>query len=432
MEFRVLGPLDVRDDDRPLAIGGRKQRQLLAILLVNANSVVPTDRLIDELWGERPPETAATALHVYVSKLRKALPGGALLTRPPGYVLEVDPDRIDARRFERLVREGSGALAGGDAARAAALLHESLRLWRGPALAEFAFDAFAQPEIRRLEELRLVAVEERIEADLALGRHAEVVGELDALVAEHRFRERLRAQLVLALYRCGRQAEALEAFQDARRALVDELGIEPSARLQRLERAILTQSPDLDLRAPERLVVPAGERRVVTVLFADLGVETEGTNDPEGARELLARVYAAVGEEVEATAGTLERGLAGAVMVTFGAPVPQPDHTARALRTALAIRDRVADLVCKPPAFRAGIESGEVVVGEPGESGSFVIGEPVTAAARLVRSASPGDILVGARAAAQAPDDLRLAAPDDDAGPWPPGARRLEGARARL
>ena len=429
MEFRLLGPLDVRLGDRPVAIGGRKQRQLLAILLVNANSVVSTDRLIDELWAESPPETAATALQVYVSKLRKVLPSETLLTRPPGYVLEVDPESIDVRRFEHLVREASAALARGDAGGGAAMLHESLRLWRGSALAEFAFDAFAQPEITRLEELRLVAVEERIEADLALGRHAEVVGELEALLGQHPFRERLRAQLVLALYRCGRQAEALKAFQGARRALVDELGLEPSARLQRLERAILTQSPELDLRAPEARAVLAGERRLVTVLFADLGVDAAGAEDPERARELLARVYAAVDEEVAAAGGTLERGLAGAVMVTFGAPVPQRDHAARALRTALAIRRRLADLVGEPLTFRAGIETGDVVVGEPGESGSFVIGEPVTAAARLIRGASPGDILVGPRAALEAADEFAFAGSAAEL--RASGAQRLEGARTR-
>src|SRR5215218_4075014 len=233
MEFRVLGPLEVRDGDRSLPLAGAKQRALLAVLLVNANRVVSRDRLIDELWGEQPPETAVQSLQVYVSRLRKVLPPETLLTRPPGYLLEVAPSDVDLQRFERLLSEGHQALAEGDAEGAAQVLHDALALWRGPALAEFAFDPFAQAEIGRLEDLRLAAVEERIEADLALGRHADLIGELQALIAENPHRERLRGQLMLALYRSGRQAEALAAYQAARHALVDELGIEPSANLQR-------------------------------------------------------------------------------------------------------------------------------------------------------------------------------------------------------
>ena len=260
MEYRVLGPLEVRDGAESLPLAGAKQRALLALLLVHANHVLSRDRLIDELWGGEPPETAVQSLQVYVSRLRKLLPADALLTRPPGYLLEVAPDELDLQRFERLLDAGREALAQGESEEASRLLHDALALWRGPALAEFAFERFAQGEIGRLEDLRLAAVEERIEADLVLGRHADLIGELEALIVENPYRERLRGQLMLALYRSGRQAEALEAYQAARHALVDELGIEPGADLQRLEKAILTQDEALD--TPPR---PARSAELVTL-----------------------------------------------------------------------------------------------------------------------------------------------------------------------
>jgi len=250
MEFRVLGPLEARDGERTMSLGGARQRALLAILLLHAGEVVSVDRLIDELWGEEPPATAAHTIQVFVSRLRKALePGGfdRLLTRAPGYLLELEPDELDLSRFERLVERARGEAASGSSSAAAATLRDALALSRGPALADFAFEPFAQAPAARLEELRLATLEERIDADLACGRHAELVGELEALVREHPLRERLRGQLMLALYRSGRQAEALDLFQAGRRALVDELGIDPSPALQRLERAILQQDASLEL-----------------------------------------------------------------------------------------------------------------------------------------------------------------------------------------
>lgn len=270
MEFRILGALEIYERDRALRLGGPKQRALLAVLLLHANEVVSTDRLIDALWGERPPETAAKALHVYVSQLRKALePNGAtgsgqmLQTRTPGYVLRVRPEQLDLRRFESLVAEAKLALAQGDAARGSAKLRDALALWRGPALSDLTYEPFAQAEIARLEELRLAALEERIQADLALGLHGDLVGELEALVAGHPLRERFRMQLMLALYRSGRQAEALETYREARRLLVDELGLEPSPALQRLERAVLSQDPSLELvsRSEPAAVVPTPSSR---------------------------------------------------------------------------------------------------------------------------------------------------------------------------
>ena len=235
-----------------MSLGGPKPRALLAVLLLHANEVVATDRLIDELWGEDSPEDAAAALRVNVSRLRKTLPQDVLTTRSPGYVIRVEPDTLDLHRFERLADEGRSLLARGLAADAAKRLHEALSLWRGPALADFAYESFALAAIARLEEIRLAAIELRIDADLALGRHDELVGELEALVSEHPLRERLRRYLMTALYRSGRQAEALDAYQDARRALVDGLGIEPGAELQKLEQAILRHDPSLDLHEPAR------------------------------------------------------------------------------------------------------------------------------------------------------------------------------------
>ena len=254
MEFGLLGTLEVRAGDGPLPLGGPKQRALLALLLLHANRVVARERLIDELWGEDPPETAVKAVQVYVSRLRKLLPEGMLVTRPPGYLLEVEPEALDLQRFERLVAEARKA----DPARASTLLREALGLWRGPPLAEFGEEPFARVEAGRLQDLRLAALEERIEADLALGRHAELVGELEVLIAEHPQRERLRGQLMLALYRSGRQAEALEAYREARAAL-DELGIEPGAALRQLEKQILTQDAALELPRERVLVGGLGQ-----------------------------------------------------------------------------------------------------------------------------------------------------------------------------
>src|SRR5918999_920603 len=241
MDFRILGPLEVLDEGRAVALGGSKQRSLLALFLVHANETLTTDRLIDELWGDRPPATAAKNVQMQVSRLRKALAAGAgrelVVTRERGYELELDP--------ERLLDEGRSELAGGQPKRAAATLEAALAMWRGAPLADLAYEPYAQREIARLEDLRVGAFEQLIEAKLALGSHAEVVSQLESLIAEHPYRERLRAQLMLALYRCDRQADALQAYQDARRQLVEELGIEPGERLRELERAILAQDPAL-------------------------------------------------------------------------------------------------------------------------------------------------------------------------------------------
>ena len=253
MDFRILGPLEVLSEERVLDVGGGKQRGLLALLLIHANEVVSSDRLIDGLWPEQQPASAAKIIHAHVSRLRKALaiPGdGILVTHGNGYVLNVEPGHLDVDRFRQLLDQGREALAAGDPDRAAEVLQRALALWRGPALVDFAYDSFAQEEIARLEDLHLAALEERIEADLALGRHDDVLQELNELVRQHPLRERLRGQLMLALYRAGRQADALEVYREGRRRLADDLGLEPSPSLQQLERAILTHDPALE--APTR------------------------------------------------------------------------------------------------------------------------------------------------------------------------------------
>jgi len=257
LEFRLLGPLEVRREGRPLRLGGERQRALLALLLLHANEVVPSERLIEELFGDDASESAANALQVGISRLRRVLgnghssggEGGVVLTRPRGYLLRTDPEQLDVALFERLLAEGRRELATGDAIAAAATLREALALWRGPALADLALLEFTQPEIRRLEELRLSALMERIEADLALGRADELFPELDALVEANPLQERLRGQLMLALYRSGRQADALEVYRQTRELLRDELGLEPSKALQELERSILRHDSALDLEA---------------------------------------------------------------------------------------------------------------------------------------------------------------------------------------
>jgi DNA-binding SARP family transcriptional activator len=245
MDFAILGPLEVGDDRGPLPIGGTKQRTLLALLLLHSNQVVSSGRLIDELWGDEPPQSGSAALQVRVSQLRKALgAGGARLeTRAPGYLLRLERDELDLHRFERLTQEAAHA----EPSQAAALLQEALALWRGPPLAEFAYESFAQAAIRRLEELRLAAVERKVAAELALGRQADLIAELEGLVREHPLREQLQSQLMLALYRSGRQAEALETFKRARSSLESELGLEPGPALRELERQILRHDPGLEL-----------------------------------------------------------------------------------------------------------------------------------------------------------------------------------------
>jgi len=275
LEYRILGPVEVLGGEGPLPLGGQKQRALLALLLLGEGRVVSTDRLLDALWGEHPPRTATTSLQNLVSGLRKVLGADAVVTQPPGYRLRPPPGSLDLERFTQLVRDARGQ----EPEERSRTLREALALWRGAPLADLAFEAFAQSEIARLEDLRLAVLEERLEADLEAGRHSELVGELVGLVREHPHREGLYRLLMLALYRSGRQAEALDVYQAARRALVETLGIEPSPALQALHGSILRQEAGLESPdgepPPEDHFREVGRElltgRVVPVLGADVG-----------------------------------------------------------------------------------------------------------------------------------------------------------------
>jgi len=329
--FRILGPLEVVEGDQTLTLGGPRQRALLAVLLLRANEVVSTDRLADELWGESPPPTAAKAIQVYVSKLRKQLGENRLVTRAPGYVLLAEASELDLGRFEQLVSKARQATP----ELAVAHLRDALALWRGAPLADLEYEAFAQAEIARLEELRLAVLEERVDADLAAGRHRETLGELESLVAAHPLRERLAGQLMLALYRSGRQAEALDVYQRTRQVLVEEIGLEPNPALQRIEKAILTQDASLDLAEPG----PEAPERAVLVALLDaenvdglLGLAVPLASQP--AREVIAACVLeadAHSELAQATAdlrqrrdSLLEQGVSARV-AAFTSPRPSED-----------------------------------------------------------------------------------------------------------
>ena len=405
MDFRILGPLEVLDEGRVVALGGSKQRALLAVLVLHANETLSTDRLIDELWPEQPPATAAKTVQVHVSRLRKALGEGPIATRAGGYRLEADPERIDARLYERLVADARLAIKEGRLDQAAATLEQARVMWRGPPLADLAYEPFAQGEIARLADLRLAAQELYVEARMALGAHAEVIGELEALVVEHPYRERLHAQLMLALYRCDRQADALQAFQDARRALVEELGIEPGERLRDLERAILAQDPALALPEPE---APAGprrpsapeparsERRLISVLVVDvLGPSGVAERlDPESLHALTDRCAELCAATIERHGGTMEPLTGDAVVGVFGLPELHEDDAVRAVRAAHELLDAAGELGLEG-APRMGLDAGEVFVSPGARRPAFATGGAFAAAARLQTRAAAGEILLG-------------------------------------
>jgi DNA-binding SARP family transcriptional activator len=436
LEFRILGPLEAARGGRPLRLGGARQRSLLAVLLLHANELVSRDRLIEELWGEEPPETAASALRVHVAQLRKALSDGEpsdrlIVTRAPGYVLTLEPDQLDLHRFERLADQGSRALSEGHWSEASKALHEALALWRGPALADLAYEGFAQPEIARLAELRLSTLESRIEADLALGRHADVIAELEALVAEHPLRELPRGQLMLAFYRTGRQAEALALYRETRRALGDELGIDPSPALQQLERGILRQDPALE--APRGRSTSGPERgiestRPITILVA------EASEPEEEALDLM--VDAVLRHEGRVTSFERE-----GILACFGIPAASEDDPERALVAALELRD---DLGRRGLDAAVGVSTGEVHVAAAAPSA----GRVVSLAERLQASAAPGTVLVSAATHRQTRLAFEFEAVLIDPGPVgagplpayavrralprPAKARGIEGIRAAL
>ncbi len=383
MELRLLGPFEASRGGRPVALGGPKPRALLALLVLDLGRVVSVDRLVEELWPDTPPETATHAVQVYVSQLRKFL-GEALARQGPGYVLTLEPDVVDVQRFGRLAAEGHEELLAGNAAAAAGTLRDALSLWRGPALVDFAYEPFAQTDIARLEELRLGVLEDRIEADLALGRHAELVAEIEALVEAQRLRERPRALLMRALYLSGRQTDALAAYRAGRHALVDEIGIEPGPELKALEAAILRQDDSL---LPSTPPVAIRTRRLATVL--SIGLEIFGEEaDLETQDRALETGRSAVVAAVTRHGGTAEHNADGSVSASFGVPVAHEDDPIRAGRAALEAHSALA--LVEGVELRAGIEAGEVMAG-----GRTASGPPVKAAAVLRQAAGAGEILVG-------------------------------------
>jgi DNA-binding SARP family transcriptional activator len=396
MDFRILGPLEVWDRGRPLELRRPKHRALLAMLLLRPGETVSSDELIDGLWGEAPPRTAKAALQNYVAQLRHALGPGVLLSRGGAYVLDVSSEQTDLGRFERLAAEGRAA----SGEERVEKLREALPLWRGPPLADLVFEPFALHEVGRLEDLRTAALEDLIDAELSLGAGADLVGELEALIVEHPFRERLRAQLMLALYRAGRQADALAAYQEI---LVDELGIEPSAPLRELEQAILRQDASLLVPAGVERKTPtvtAERRKIVTVLLAEVAFPE--TLDPELLRETSLRTLVTVRDVLEAHGATIEQRGGDEVMAVFGVPRAHEDDALRAARAALELQgelDPALGALARGERgqleLRIGIETGEVLAGADEAGHGFIAGPAITLAKRLLQQAHVGEVLAG-------------------------------------
>ncbi|HET7743144.1 MAG TPA: BTAD domain-containing putative transcriptional regulator [Gaiellaceae bacterium] len=406
LEIRLLGSLEARDGDRDLTPRRLKQRALLATLALRVGEPTSADRLVEHLWGEEAPKSAKHALENYVSELRKALGGETIATRPAGYVLDIDREAVDVVRFERLVAE----LPDTDPAARAKRLREALVLVRGPPLADLAFEPFALTEAPRLQELELHAREALADAELELGNPADALLLLEPLVAAHPFRERLRAQQMVALYRSGRQADALAAYQDARRVLVEELGIDPGPELQDLERAILRQ--DEHLRPPPLppgLSVPSAAhetprpaRKTVTVVVVELansGALAERL-DPEPLRAVLDRYLAAARMAVDRHRGVCGRLAGNAVVAAFGVPAAHEDDALRAVRAATELREAVGvlndGLLPEHGVFlevTTALSTGEALVGTAAEDPAT--GRAVAVAERLGRAAQPGQIVLG-------------------------------------
>jgi DNA-binding SARP family transcriptional activator len=380
--------------------------------------------LADALWGERPPATAVKTLQVYVAKLRKLLGKGLIETRPGGYLLHTDPGTVDATRFEELIAAGRDLLSAAEAGAARERLGEALALWRGPPLAEFQYESFARDETRRLEELRLVAQELWLESELSLGHHAEAVPELEALIREHPLRENPRRLLMIALYRSGRQADALDAYQATRATLVDELGIEPSRDLRDLHQQILNQDPVLDLvravdRRPDRetplaAAPPRSEeaardesepvrrdaRKTVTVLFVSIEVACDSGEqlDPEMLRRVAGRALREAREATERHGGSLETLSGDSLTAVFGLPSAHGDDALRAMRATVELRGALTALASELRAaqaigldWRAGVCTGEVIAGVDVSGQGRATGEPLTRSGRIAVS---GEVVI--------------------------------------
>ncbi len=415
LEFKVLGPLEVRRGAVVLPLGGPGQRMLLAVLILCANEIVSTDRLSRLLWEDEPPDTAKHILQINISRLRKVLEAEpsnprVLLTRSPGYMLRVPGESIDALRFQTLVEEGQG-MALEEPERAAATLAEALALWRGEVLADLPIDPSRLPGVARLEEIRLAAIEDRVDAELALGHHAGLVGELRSLVSAYPFRERITRQLMIALYRSGRQSEALSAFEDARSRLASEVGIDPGSQLQALEQLVLRHDPSLDLsHAPARneqdndLELATHEvRKTTTVLYCDVAVSAVygESPDPERLHRALLRSFETMRSSVVRHGGIIEKSIGQGTMAVFGIPQVQEDDALRAVRAAADVQQAIAVLnkelerdFSMNVSVRIGINTGEAIADD--RSGDHMIaGSAANVAARLEQAAAPNEILLG-------------------------------------
>jgi len=409
MEFRMLGPVEVRRGEESLALGGAKQRALLAILLVHANHIVSRERLAELLWGDEPPSTADHVIEVYVSQLRRVLePEGApykvLVHKPAGYVLQVAPSDIDVNQFASLVEEARSA----QPAAAATQLARALEMWRGPALADFAGESFALSESARLNELRLYAREERIGAELALGHHAQLIGELQGLVEEHPLRERLCGQLMLALYRSGRQAEASDIYQKTRERLVDELGMEPGPELQELLKRILQQETGLAAAPSAPPTLPSG---TMTFLITDLeGSTRRWDRSPDEMREAMAIHDTVLGGGITAHDGLqVESGREGdSILAVF---VRATD----ALKCALDVQRQFAAQQWPAGAdlhLRVALHSGEAEL-----RGGHYFGPTVYRCARVLATSHGDQVLLTQAAHDLVVDSLREGAALRDLGP---------------
>src|SRR5215468_9950507 len=415
MRIRILGPFHVEDGGQQITIGGVRQRAVLADLLLHANEVVPSEQILVDLWGEDTPPSAANALQAAVSRLRRVLPPSRLTTTGPGYMLRIFPAEVDAVQFEQLIFEGRDVLAAGAAAEAVQLLDQAMTLWRGPPLADFRYEPFAQAEIARLEELQLACLEERNEAQLALGSPGALTAELGRIVNDHPLRERLRGQLMLALYRSGRQTEALEAYREFRKVLMEDLGLEPSSALRELEAAILRHDPVL---APGSATSgPAQARRPVTVLCVALQVAPSSgvTLDPEAHGVLNEHLVSSLMAVLDRHGGKLAASDSEHLMGVFGVTTLHEDDALRAVRASLEAREALTAEAGTLPrhyganlVYRFGLATGEALVGGAGPLG--FAGDVGARAVMLAEAAGPGEILIS-----QQTQQLAAGAIDTDA-----------------
>jgi len=399
MRVQILGPFHLEDGGRRITIGGVRQRAVLADLVLHANEVVPSEQLLVELWGEDSPPSAANALQAVISRLRRVLPAGRLITTAPGYMMRLFPAELDAARFGQLIFEGRDALAAGAVPEAVQLLDQAMTLWRGPPLTDFRYEPFAQAEMARLEEVRLACLEERNEANLALGSAGALTADLGRMVTDHPLRERLRGQLMLALYRSGRQADALETYRQFRSTLMEELGLEPSSALRELQAAILRHDPVL---APGSATggTPLARRPVTVLCVAlQLAPSSGAALDPEAHGVVNEHVVSALTAVLERHGGKLAGTDSGHLMGVFGVATLHEDDALRAAWASLEAREALTAEAGVLPrqygvnlSYRFGLATGEALVGGPGPLG--FAGDVGVQAVMLAEDAWAGEILI--------------------------------------